>query len=210
MGLEDGTYKVYAEDAAHNLSSASSNSVTVATTATTYWQLIARQVDSDNFTNSNDELFLDNASTTFLANVNDNSSSTFMSIGSLNKYNYADNGKYKFKLEWDGPQLASENIKEVIWTQTSWLTDSTYDVPGFQEIGVSGFSSTSLGDGHRFVGLWKSNNTVDCVFDGDGGGHNYWWNCVGAIGYHTVGVFKGIPGPKQKIASSMHLYVWVP
>ena len=34
MGLEDGTYKVYAEDAAHNLSIASSNSVTVATTVT--------------------------------------------------------------------------------------------------------------------------------------------------------------------------------
>jgi hypothetical protein len=32
--LEDGTYKVYAEDAVHNLSSASSNSVTVATTVT--------------------------------------------------------------------------------------------------------------------------------------------------------------------------------
>jgi hypothetical protein len=31
-GLEDGTYKVYAEDAAHNLSIASSNSVTVETT----------------------------------------------------------------------------------------------------------------------------------------------------------------------------------
>ena len=134
-----------------------------------------------------------------------------MSIGNLNKYHYADNdGKYKFKLEWDGAQVASENIKEVIWTQTSWLTDSTYDVSGFQEIGVSGFSSTGLADGHRFVGLWKSNNTVDCVFDGDGGGHNYWWNCVGAIGDHTQGGFTGIPGPKQKIASSMHLYVWVP
>jgi hypothetical protein len=34
MGLEDGTYKVYAEDAAHNLSIASSNSVTVETTVT--------------------------------------------------------------------------------------------------------------------------------------------------------------------------------
>ena len=133
-----------------------------------------------------------------------------MSIGDLNKYHYDDNGKYKFKLEWDGAQVASENIKEVIWTQTSWLTDSTYDVSGFQEIGVSGFSSTGLADGHRFVGLWKSNNTVDCVFDGDGGGHNNWWNCVGAIGDHTQGGFTGIPGPKQKIASSMHLYVWVP
>jgi len=119
IGLLDGTYKVYAVDAAGNLSSASSNSVTVATTATTYWQLIARQVDSDNFTDSNDELFLDNASTTFLENENDNNSSTFMSIGNLNKYHYADNdGKYKFKLEWDGAQVASENIKEVIWTQT--------------------------------------------------------------------------------------------
>jgi len=35
MGLADGTYKVYAIDAAGNLSSASSNSVTVDTTAPT-------------------------------------------------------------------------------------------------------------------------------------------------------------------------------
>jgi len=167
------------------------------------WQLIARQVGTSN-------LFSVNARTTFLQNENDPSSSTFMSIGNLNKYYYADNGTYKFKLVWGGMEVDNLTIKEVIWTQTSWLTDSTYDDSGFQEIGVSGFSSTGLGDGHRFVGLWKSNNTVDCVFDGDGGGHNYWWNCVGAIGVHTQGVFTGIPGPKQKIASSMHLYIWVP
>ena len=132
-----------------------------------------------------------------------------MSIGNLTRSNYADNGKFKFKLVWDGMQVASENTKEVIWTQTSWLTDSTYDVPGFQEIGVSGFSSTGLDDGHRFVGLWKSTH-AKCVFDGDGGGHPNWWNCVGAIGIHQQGGEEGIPGPLQKIASSMHLYIWVP
>jgi hypothetical protein len=208
-GLADGTYKVYAVDASGNLSSASSNSVTVATTATPYWQLIARQVDSDNFTDVTDELFWDNVSITYLQNENDNSSSKFMSIGNLNPSNYVTDGKYKFRLEWDGLEVDNLTIKEVIWTQTSWLTDSTYDDSGFQEIGVSGFSSTGLGDGHRFVGLWKSTH-AKCVFDGDGGGHPNWWNCVGAIGIHPQGVEEGIPGPLQKIASSMHLYVWVP
>ena len=132
-----------------------------------------------------------------------------MSIGNLNPSNYVNDGKYKFRLEWDGFEVDNLTIKEVIWTQTSWLTDSTYDDSGFQEIGVSGFSFTVLDDGHRFVGLWKSTH-AKCVFDGDGGGHDNWWNCVGAIGIHPQGVEEGIPGPLQKIASSMHLYVWVP
>jgi len=59
------------------------------------WQLIAKQVDSDNFTVDPDELFDSNARTTFLKNENDNSSSTFMSIGNLTRSNYADSdGKY--------------------------------------------------------------------------------------------------------------------
>ena len=87
-----------------------------------------------------------------------------MSIGNLNPSNYVTDGKYKFRLEWDGFEVDNLTIKEVIWTQTSWLTDSTYDDSGFQEIGVSGFSSTGLGDGHRFVGLWKSTH-AKCVFD---------------------------------------------
>jgi hypothetical protein len=54
-----------------------------------------------------------------------------MSIGNLTKSSYADtDGKYKFKLVWDGMQVASENIKEVIWTQTSWLDNST--ITGFE------------------------------------------------------------------------------
>ena len=130
----DGTYKVYAVDASGNLSSASSNSVTVATTATPYWQLIARQVDSDNFTDVTDELFWDNVSITYLQNKNNNSSSKFMSIGNLNPSNYVTDGKYKFRLEWDRLEVDNLTIKEVIWTQTSWLTDSTYDDSGFKKL----------------------------------------------------------------------------
>jgi len=63
------------------------------------WQLIAKQVDSDNFTVDPDELFDSNARTTFLKNENDNNSSTFMSIGNLTRSNYADSdGKYKFSI----------------------------------------------------------------------------------------------------------------
>jgi len=167
------------------------------------WQLIARQVDSDNFTDGTNELFSSNARTTFLQNENDNSSSTFMSIGHLTRSNYVTDGKYKFKLVWDGMEMASEDIKEVIWTQTSWLTDST--IQGFQEIGDSGFND--MDDGRNFEGLGKSSSNR-CVIDGDASRHGNWWNCVGAINTHTYGGSTGMPGPLRKIASSMHLYIW--
>ncbi|MCS5661932.1 MAG: hypothetical protein NZ842_16170, partial [Dehalococcoidia bacterium] len=159
-----------------------------------YWELIAKQADSDV------QLFSSNAKSTFLENENDPSQSTFMSIGNLNESNYADtDGKYKFKLVWDGMQVASENIKEVIWTQTSWLEDSI--IQGFQEIGDSGFNDMS--DGQNFEGLGKSSNNK-CVIDGDASRHGNWWNCVGANAKHD----GGIPGPKAKVASSMYLYIW--
>jgi len=206
-GLVDGTYKVYAVDASGNLSSASINSVTVvtaatsATLATPYWQLIARQVDNDHFTDGSDELFSsNNVKNTFLENEDDNNSSTFMSIGNLNKSYYADNGTYKFKLVWGGQTLDSSGMsKEVTWTQTSWLTEST--ITNFTEIGTSGYVTGNYGQG--FFGLAKSNRN-ECVLDGDGSSHNYWWNCAGAINKHN----GGIPGPLGKIASSMHLYIW--
>jgi len=169
------------------------------------WQLIARQVDSDNFTDGTHELFDStsernpNASSTYLENENDNSSSTFMSIGNLTPSNYVTDGKYKFKLEWDGLTVASLDNKSVTWTQTSWLDNST--IAGFQEIGTSGYvDNTTKG----FDGLMKSNWSTSCVIDGnqDGG----WFHCVGAI----VTWGGGIPGPKGKVASSMHLYIWAP
>ena len=128
--LDNGTYSnctITVTDSAVNVS----NTLEITDFTVTYWQLIAKQVDSDNFTDGTDELFSSNARSTFLENDNDSSSSTFMSIGNLTKSSYADtDGKYKFKLEWDGMQVASENIKEVIWTQTSWLDNST--ITGFE------------------------------------------------------------------------------
>ena len=168
------------------------------------WQLIARQVDSDNFTDGTHELFDStsernpNASSTYLENENDNSSSTFMSIGNLTPSNYVSDGKYKFRLEWDGKTAASLDNKSVTWTQTSWLTDST--VAGFQEIGTSGYVDNSS---KRFAGLEKSGIPTSCVIDGNPGG---WFHCVGAI----VRWGGGIPAPKGTVASSMHLYIWAP
>mgnify|MGYP000586687817 CR=1 FL=1 len=213
------TVYIWFKDSAGNISSPASDTIR----AVYYynWKLIARQVDGNgdgSFTV--DELFKDydingvtyTVKNTFLKNADDSDSSAFMSIGNLTPSNYVTDGKYKFKLEWNGKTVSSSSPpinKEVTWTQTSWLTDSTYDDSGFQEIGVSGFSFTGLDDGHRFVGLWKSTH-AKCVFDGDGGGHPNWWNCVGAIGIHSQGGEEGIPGPLQKIASSMHLYIWSP
>ena len=167
------------------------------------WQLIARQVDSDNFTDGTNELFSSNARTTFLQNENDNSSSTFMSIGHLTRSNYVSDGKYKFKLVWDGLEMASETIKEVTWTQTSWLTDTTAaDFQGIPDNGTSGYVNNSSSG---FRGLAKSTSTK-CVFDGDGGSHSHWFNCVGVITLWG----DSIPGPLENKASSMHLYIWTP
>jgi len=174
--------------------------------ATTGWQLIARQVDGDdNGSFSDDELFNTNAYNTFLENEGDNSSNTFMSIGNLTESNYVCDGKYKFKLEWDGLTVASDGInKEVIWTQTSWLTSST--ITDFDEIGDAGFASNDPNGilaVTNFVGLGKSGHPDRCVLDGNGniGGT---WNCVGAIMKYG----DGFPGPWNKQASSMKLYIW--
>ena len=163
-----------------------------------YWELIAKQADSDV------QLFSSNARSTFLENENDPSQSTFMSIGNLEKSNYADTDeKYKFKLVWGGEQVDSEGIpKEVTWTQTSWLEDST--IQGFQEIGTSGYVTGDTDNG--FFSLGKSSQS-ECVIDGNGG-TDQWWNCAGATSLHSYGGSTGMPGPMRKIASSMYLYIW--
>ena len=101
-----------------------------------------------------------------------------------------------------GKQVDSSGInKEVTWTQTSWLEEST--IQGFQEIGTSGYVTGNTGSG--FWGLGKSSNS-QCVIDGNGSTPN-WWHCVGVI---TKYQNDSIPGPLGKKASSMHLYIWAP
>ena len=169
------------------------------------WELIAKHVDPDNFDDDTDVLFNANTPNTFLENEGDNSSNTFMSIGNLTESNYVCDGKYKFKLEWDGLTVASDGInKEVIWTQTSWLTSPT--ITDFDEIGDAGFASNDPNGilaVTNFVGLGKSGHPDRCVLDGNGniGGT---WNCVGAIMKYG----DGFPGPWNKQASSMKLYIW--
>ena len=208
--LDNGTYSnctIKVTDSAEN----ESNTLEITAFTVTYWQLIARQVDSDNFTVAPDELFSSNARSTFLQNEDNSSSSTFMSIVNLTPSNYVTDGKYKFRLEWDGLAMASANIKEVIWTQTSWLDNST--IADFQEIGTSDYaSSVRTGDWlvvpnscTRFFGLGKASDTR-CVIDGNGSS-SCWWNCVGVI---TKYQDDSMPGPLQRKASSMHLYIWVP
>ena len=108
-----------------------------------------------------------------------------------------------------GMEVDNLTIKEVIWTQTSWLDNST--ITGFEEIGVSGFSSdnTSVLEAKgRFTGLGASDSN-SCVIDGSGGS-SYWWNCAGVVSLHPYNGSTGMPGPLLKIASSMHLYIWDP
>ena len=164
------------------------------------WQLIAKQVGNDN----DIPLFDNNTKTTFLQNDNDSDSSTFMSIGKLNANDYITNGSYKFKLVWGGLEVDSSGInKEVEWTQTSWLDNST--IAGFSELGTSGFVTGNNSTG--FSGLGKSDNS-NCVIDGnaDSNENNHWWNCVGATRMWN----DAIPGPLVKKASSMQLYIWSP
>jgi hypothetical protein len=196
------TVYIWFKDSAGNISSPASDTIRA---VYYYWKLIAKQADSDV------QLFSSNARSTFLENENDPSQSTFMSIGILNESNYDDTvGKYKFKLVWGGKQVDDNlTIKEVIWTQTSWLDNST--ITGNVEISNSGFPTTNtivVSSLNRFTGLGKSGSN-QCVIDGNGSTSN-WWNCVGAINTHTSNSSTGIPGPLQKIASSMHLYIWSP
>ena len=65
--LDNGTYSnctITVTDSAVNVS----NTLAITDFSVTYWQLIARQVDSDNFTNGTDELFSSNARSTHLQN----------------------------------------------------------------------------------------------------------------------------------------------
>ena len=202
--LDNGTYSnctIKVTDSAVNVS----NTLAITDFTVTYWQLIARQVDGDdNGSFSDDELFNTNAYNTFLENEGDNSSNTFMSIGDLTPSDFVSDEKYKFKLEWDGMTVASSGInKEVIWTQTSWLTSST--ITDFEEIGNAGFGVNDPSLNNNFVGLGKSGHSSLCVLDGNGniGGT---WSCVGAF----RNPFAGVSAPLQKVASSMHLYIWKP
>ena len=210
------TVYIWFKDSAGNISSPASDTIRA---VYYYWKLIARQVDGNGDGSfSDDELFKDydingvtyTVKNTFLKNADDSSSSTFMSIGNLTPSNYVTDGKYKFKLVWGGKKVDDDlTIKEVIWTQTSWLDNST--ITGNVEISNSGFPTTNtivVSSLNRFTGLGKSGSN-QCVIDGNGSTTN-WWNCVGAIDTHTSNSSTGIPGPLQKIASSMHLYIWSP
>ena len=127
-----------------------------------------------------------------------------MSIGNLTESNYVSDGKYKFKLEWDGMTVASSGInKEVIWTQTSWLTSST--ITDFEEIGSAGFGVNDPSLNNNFVGLGKSGHSTLCVLDGNGNISGT-LSCVGAF----RNIYAGLSGPLLKVASSMHLYIWKP
>jgi hypothetical protein len=168
------------------------------------WQLIARQADIT------EQSFNSNARNTYLEHEDNSSSSTFMSIGNLTPSNYVSAGKYKFKLVWGGEPVDPScsvyctvedlSIKQIIWTQTTWLTDTT--VLGLQEIeeGTSGFVEGFRG----FDGLLKSTSS-SCIIDGNQS--DFWYHCVGQTRSPWNG---GIPGPMAKIATSMHLYIWVP
>ena len=201
--LSDGTYADCTIKVSKTISTEKSEkklsgslTITSFTVSSSGWQLIARQADITV------QSFNSNASSTYLENEDDDSSSTFMSIGNLTNSNYVTDGKYKFKLVWGGGTVETEvSIKQIIWTQTSWLTDTT--VQGFLEIeeGTSGYTTASF----PFVGLLKSSLDTLCVLDGNQG--RGWWHCVGQISGPWHG---GIPGPEGKIATSMHLYIWEP
>ena len=109
------TVYIWFKDSAGNISSPASDTIMA---VYYYWKLIARQVDGNgdgSFTV--DELFKDydingvtyTVKNTFLKNADDSDSSAFMSIGNLTPSNYVTDGKYKFKLEWNGKTVSSSS-----------------------------------------------------------------------------------------------------
>lgn len=191
------TVYIWFKDSSGNISSPSNDSIMA---IYNYWKLIAKQADVSA------ALFSTGSRTTFLENENDNTSSTYMIIGSMTAGDYADaSGFYKFFLVWDGYEVETDlSAKEVTWKQTSWLTNST--IFGFEEIGTSGFNDGT--PGRAFIGLGDSSSSK-CVIDGDAASHNYWFNCVGAVARWGSSP-QGIPGPLYKKARSVYLYIWSP
>ena len=100
----------------------------------------------------------------------------------------------------------SEPIKEIVWTQSTWLEDSVTTISGFTVIGNS--SLVDLGHGNmEFRGLGDSAYS-GCVLDGDAHFTPGWWNCVGVIRAFTARGGNTIPGPLYRVASRNYLYIW--
>ena len=103
-------------------------------------------------------------------------------------------------------KTGSFNNKEIVWTQRSWLEESS--IIDFNAI--EGDSLMPSGNGKNkaeFIGLGKSTEG-SCVIDGDGSLNPHWWNCIGVVDGFQIP--PALPGPNGRKAYRNHLYIWKP
>ncbi len=145
--------------------------------------------------------FLSTLNETGLENENDTTANTYCNIGNIdfNNPNYKDiNGKYNFKLVYINYDAS---IDEMIWKQSSWLTNSV--TIGYEPILIPSGVGTQ-----EFLGLALSNDKRTYL---DGNGFIIdWFNPIGANTpwTDTGGSGEtGMPGPTEA-AYSYYFYIY--
>eukprot|EP01084_Bolivina_argentea_P126701 224279_1 len=133
--------------------------------------------------------------TTGLENESNVNSNTYSIIGNMLSWFYrANDGKFQFKLIYSNND---DNFHELIWKQSSWLTDTT--ITGYEAIDIpsqTGSDSLSI-----FFGLAIS-DSLSSWLDGNGNTKN-WWNSIGS----NTGHYESIPGFNKTLARSEALYI---
>merc|ERR1719362_1466984 len=130
-------------------------------------------------------------------NEGDPEAEAYMKIGQLDQEAMKFQGKYHFKLIYDG-------TTKLEWKQSSWLTSSV--VKGLECISPNHCEGRSFPHGKNcdgFKGLGKS-NYAEALLDGNGGAP-CWFNSVGVI---KLNHGFAMPAWSGRIATRMELFIW--
>ena len=165
---------------------------------TNRWQLIFEHKNVSN------GYFSRELKTTGLENPNDPTANTYSIIGWFNNNmellnrHKDEHQRYKLKLFYKN---VDSTTSELIWTQTSWITDLFITDANLSLIP----DQTSVAAHDRFYGLGLSTQTRTYL-DGTAGLYGFSWHSVGC----NVAYGAGIPGDNHKIAQSSSLSIWGP
>merc|ERR1719362_239557 len=132
-------------------------------------------------------------------NEGDPEAEAYMKIGQLDQEATKFQGKYHFKLIYDG-------TTKLEWKQSSWLTSLI--VEGLECVFPENCEGMSFPHGKGcdgFKGLGKSEHAEAALLDGNGG-EPCWFNSVGVI-KPNHGYFPAWSGGT---ATKMELFIWAP
>ena len=120
----------------------------------------------------NNGLFSSTLKTTGVENENDEAANTYSIIGDLTENIYKIDGKYQFKMIY---RYSDGTRNELIWKQSSWLTDST--ITGYEPISIPTENNCDSTSSCNFEGLGLSSNAKSYL-DGDASAHTNWNNAA--------------------------------